>query len=288
MCLNDYIGVRGCSGDTPESGLYINDIPGITTKLAANVVDSELISGQALLTNIVNRSYSSVVDDVVSGISMYGYVWRPQSVVYPLTGATTTSIWVSGREFKLDLCMCEIQRARLARVKVNAVEEGTITINGDVYSIEEGLSEIEVFQDITSLHIVADVDLYLWKSDDVCGINCGESTPVDIELSIFCDKCKLAEIYRDTLKNAFLLKSGILFYQYALTTEQTSQEARHAQSIAGRMLAQLKGGIDKDGLQFEGEYKQELKSLVHAFKSIASKYPCCFDCAGYTLSYTKI
>lgn len=288
MCLNNYIGVRGCSDEEPESGLYINDIPGITTRLAANIVDSEIISGEQLLKNIVNRAYLSVIDDIVTGIAKYGYSWLPQQILYGMTAAESTKIWAAGKEFTITLDVCDIQRARLAKVKVNAVAGGSITINGEVYAVEAGVSEIEIYEDVTSVVVSADVDLYTWLTNYSCSVCFYENTPIDLELSVICDKCKLATIYRDSLKNAFLQKAGILFYQYALTTEQTSQEARHAQSIAGRMLAQLKGGIDKDGIQFEGEYKQEIEGVIHMFKNIATKYPCCFECKGYTLSYTKL
>lgn len=288
MCLNDYIGVKGCDEDAPESGLYVNDVPGITTKLAANIVDTELISGERLLKSVRDRAYIAVVDDIISAIAKYGYVWIPQQVMYNFGGQQTTSVWSAGREWSISPCVCEIQSAHIAKIKVNAVEAGTLTINGTEYEIEQGISEIEMHADVDDVVISADVDLHMWKDGEICS-SCGyELTPVDIELSVICSKCKIAEIYRDTLKNAFMLKAGILFYQYALTTEQTSQEARHAQSIAGRMLAQLKGGIDKDGLQFHGEYKQEIENITHMFKNIAAKYPCCFDCGSFTLMYAKL
>lgn len=288
MCLNNYIGIRGCSEEEPESGLYINDVPGITTKSAANIVDSELISGTQLLENIINQSYIKVIDDIISGLGKWGYVWLPQRAIYVMNGKQTTTIFKAGKFWELDFCLCDIQRARIATLKVNAVDAGSLTINGDVYAIEAGVNELELFIDVAELELSADVDLYMYSESDTCEFACGSTVPVDMELSIFCDKCKLAEIYRDSLKQAFLLRAGIQFWQYALTTEQTSQDARHIQNIAGRMLAQLKGGVDSEGLQFEGEYKVELEAQIQAFKHIAQKYSCCFSCQGYTFSYTKL
>lgn len=39
-CLIDYIGIRGCSNETPESGLYIDSLPGISLESMDKIADS--------------------------------------------------------------------------------------------------------------------------------------------------------------------------------------------------------------------------------------------------------
>lgn len=40
-CLQDYIGLRGCGSTTPGSGLYINDLPGISLKQIVSLTNEE-------------------------------------------------------------------------------------------------------------------------------------------------------------------------------------------------------------------------------------------------------
>ena len=40
-CLQDYIGLRGCSSTTPPSGLYVNDLPGISLKQIVSLTNEE-------------------------------------------------------------------------------------------------------------------------------------------------------------------------------------------------------------------------------------------------------
>lgn len=40
-CLTDYIGLRGCSSTTPPSGLYVNDLPGISLKQIVSLTNEE-------------------------------------------------------------------------------------------------------------------------------------------------------------------------------------------------------------------------------------------------------
>jgi len=40
-CLQDYIGLRGCGASTPGSGLYVNDLPGISLKQIVSLTNEE-------------------------------------------------------------------------------------------------------------------------------------------------------------------------------------------------------------------------------------------------------
>jgi hypothetical protein len=40
-CLNDYVGLRGCGDTTPPSGLYVNDLPGISNEILVKLTNQE-------------------------------------------------------------------------------------------------------------------------------------------------------------------------------------------------------------------------------------------------------
>lgn len=43
-CLKDYIGLRHCSQEEPESGLYVNNLPGMSTELVDKIANSEQVN----------------------------------------------------------------------------------------------------------------------------------------------------------------------------------------------------------------------------------------------------
>jgi hypothetical protein len=40
-CLTDYVGLRGCGDTTPPSGLYVNDLPGISNEILVKLTNQE-------------------------------------------------------------------------------------------------------------------------------------------------------------------------------------------------------------------------------------------------------
>ncbi len=76
-CLNDIkcgtrhiVGIRDFNGcNSPESGLWINDIPGITLKNAASIANEEVKTGYELLKNIIYNATLLTFNDFVSQIS---------------------------------------------------------------------------------------------------------------------------------------------------------------------------------------------------------------------------
>jgi hypothetical protein len=57
MCLAGYIGVRGCPGDVPESGLYINSLPGISLSSIEGIADSEQITFVGVWNDVETEAY---------------------------------------------------------------------------------------------------------------------------------------------------------------------------------------------------------------------------------------
>ena len=43
-CLTGYVGIMGCGGNAPESGLYINSLPGITLEMVDKIATSEQVT----------------------------------------------------------------------------------------------------------------------------------------------------------------------------------------------------------------------------------------------------
>lgn len=63
-CLTDYIGLRGCSTTTPPSGLYVNDLPGISLKAIVSLTNEEEKTYLDLWDMIQRRAQSRFSLDV--------------------------------------------------------------------------------------------------------------------------------------------------------------------------------------------------------------------------------
>jgi hypothetical protein len=55
-CLTDFIGLAGCQSSEPESGLYINSLPGITLKRVDSLADSEQITYVGVWKDVQQRA----------------------------------------------------------------------------------------------------------------------------------------------------------------------------------------------------------------------------------------
>ncbi len=63
-CLTDYIGLRGCSSAIPPSGLYVNDLPGISLKQIVSLTNEEEKTYQELWEMIQRRAQNRFSLDV--------------------------------------------------------------------------------------------------------------------------------------------------------------------------------------------------------------------------------
>lgn len=63
-CLTDYIGLRGCGAAVPPSGLYVNDLPGISLKQLVNLTNEEETSYSSLWSMLQGRAQQRFSLDV--------------------------------------------------------------------------------------------------------------------------------------------------------------------------------------------------------------------------------
>lgn len=55
-CLDGYIGIKGCSDSEPESGLYINDLPGISIASIDGIANAEKVTYVKVFEDISRRA----------------------------------------------------------------------------------------------------------------------------------------------------------------------------------------------------------------------------------------
>lgn len=61
----NYIGIRGdCDSSEPTSGLYINDLPGMSLKLASSLADEQQVTGVQLIRDFEKQAVRMVWNDI--------------------------------------------------------------------------------------------------------------------------------------------------------------------------------------------------------------------------------
>lgn len=69
ICLIDYIGLRVCGTESPESGLFINSLPGISLESIDKIADSEQITYKGVWNDVQTEAAARFYIDVVSEIT---------------------------------------------------------------------------------------------------------------------------------------------------------------------------------------------------------------------------
>lgn len=68
-CLTNYIGLAGCGIDMPNSGAYLNELPGVSLKTIDNIADSEQTNFNGVWADIQSRSLRKFDTDVQNYLS---------------------------------------------------------------------------------------------------------------------------------------------------------------------------------------------------------------------------
>lgn len=68
-CLEDWIGVQGCNGNTSNSGVYLNDLAGIELRNIDEIANEEQVNFSGVWDDIQTRALNRFQTDVISGFS---------------------------------------------------------------------------------------------------------------------------------------------------------------------------------------------------------------------------
>jgi hypothetical protein len=64
-CLSNLVGIKnGCSDIVPSSGLYVNDLPGMSLKIADSAANSEKVNGYFLIQNRIDFAANYLSSDI--------------------------------------------------------------------------------------------------------------------------------------------------------------------------------------------------------------------------------
>ncbi len=82
-CLKDYIGIKGCGNSMPLSGIYINQLPGVSLEIIEKIADKEQVTFMGVWNDIQTRSWIRLEKDLrralrnkykLKSVSSNGYI----------------------------------------------------------------------------------------------------------------------------------------------------------------------------------------------------------------------
>lgn len=149
-CISDFIGLKNCNGPAPESGLYINGLPGMSTQLADSIANSEQATYAGVWFDVRTRAHEKLRDDIVR------YMYHDSSNVEPVNFNQT--IYQTRRLKKSSRSTVIINSDQVYRgVYIKLPESKYVEFNLKnifVFSQEDASSSLKVFDlnDSTELH----------------------------------------------------------------------------------------------------------------------------------------
>ena len=79
-CLTDYIGLKSCSATTPESGIWINDLPGMSNELLNSIATSDQVTFKEVWNSVQRVVYEQIKSQLHQHLFDMGQVEMDQTL----------------------------------------------------------------------------------------------------------------------------------------------------------------------------------------------------------------
>lgn len=299
-CLNDFIGVR-CLTQSPKSGFYINDLEGLNLKYAADIVDSDHVSGLQFLQSKINFATSLVLADLTTYALPY---FRVNSLLDEILVGDWGTNYVAPSPLDRGLEI-KVKQSRLLRIRVNSIKISIqetnfthsveITDGVNTYSwpfTTDANGEVEIFPDFMS----SSPNIYVTMNDTNINVNNTKVKPgcscttrnsqylvgtgwngssyssttygLMVQATAECSQEELGCILAHKLVFPILYKSGIEVVKEGLTTDRLN-------SIT--LLDTEKGTFLLE--EFTRQYDKHMKTLIESLPSLLQRVDdCCITC----------
>jgi len=73
-CLQDYISLKGCSNELPESGIFLNDLPGISNEFLDSIATGDQVTYQGVWQSVQRVVYEQIKTQIHQHLYDFGQV----------------------------------------------------------------------------------------------------------------------------------------------------------------------------------------------------------------------
>ena len=300
-CLNNFIGVKCLTPGTPTSGLYINDLEGLNLKYAANIADSDFISGLQFLNEKIQFATKLVISDLTRYSLPY---FRMNSIVDELSVGDWTSNTLAQANVDRGVHI-QVKRSRMLRINVSNIKIKLANANTSHSVVVESGTVVETFPFVTDANGEAEInlnftsttqDVYIYMDNSTINVNnssiktgCGCSSKsgqflsaygwngsgnsnstygLKVQATAICDNDEFACILGAKLGLPILYRSGIEILHEAVATDRLNSLTL----------------LDTDKINFllenwTAEYDKQMKMLIECLPQLLRRIDeCCIVC----------
>lgn len=182
-CYNNYIGLRGfCSETTPESGLFVNDLPAISLKLLANITNED----QRDYTGIWDEIYTRTLNELESDVLIRAQKYFKTTLVADNANTGYYSdpyvVRTSTNEFKGTTIEADSRISRYLSIYVNSVQlylPAPVSDNIYIYNLMNGkLLDTIPFVGVFGINVIEINKKYITYGQDTKILVCYNSNDV--------------------------------------------------------------------------------------------------------------
>jgi hypothetical protein len=303
---NNFIGLKNnCLGNTEsESGLYVNQIPGLNISMIEKITDAEVVQAQDLFNEIHDAAVKEVKMDFldamaeefnfssVSSVSVYGTHAEDFMPEEDLRVGIEIEKFDDHDVFTkpfINYISINLEEPVAGVVITLETNNNTITFTQDM---TKGINKvfIEEYCDLVSRIYVDASNLKMSKNDISPNTNHNEGfyirtysetngainyynteRSIAISVSNKCDTESFVCLYKQELAMPILYKIGMLLCTEFLISNRTNALVRNSKEEYAMILAELRGGVDSvTQFSHEGKYPLALERAVRMVKSSLS------------------
>lgn len=317
-CFDNFIGIKGdCSAtEPPITGLYINDLAGISLRTAANIANDETMTGINLLKEKINFAINLVRSDVIKFLSPY---MRINTNIDFNIGGVFNSGYLAPAPISRGLLISKNEKSKMQKiylkhvdVLVNTTGNHTLILQ-DVYTtINYNFSAVAGQVKKINLNYLAEgMEVYLLLDNSLisvnegnilyehsCGCNWrsykatesqlsirgynGSSTDnktygLRVNASVVCDVDSILCALSRELGIIILYRAGIAILEEKLTTDRLNEYVIFDDEKLTTDFLKM----------WTDEYNSRLSTLAMSSKQMLKQLnDSCIDCGGMRYSYS--
>lgn len=298
-CLKDWIGVKCLT--TSKSGYNINDLEGLNLRYAADIADSDNISGLQFLKDKIDFATALVISDIGAFAEPY---FRVNSIVDEMRIGEWKKTFIAPANLDRGIKV-RINRGRMLRIRVNSIKIGiqqqnhtdTLTITDGIFTKTytfttdgDGMALIEpdFISKTNIIYITVNNQNINVNNTDVkqgCGCQSKSSTYITAngwngtnvsnttyglmaDVVAECDSSEMACLISSKMTFPILYRTGFEIAKDAMTTDRLN-------SIT--LLDEEK--VDFLLKSFKGEYDRHMKMLIDSLPDLMKRIDdCCIIC----------
>lgn len=306
-CLVDFIGLKGCGINTPDSAAYINELPGVSLKTIDNIASAEQINFLGVWQDVQTRALRKFTTDTRNYLSKEYKLNTPLETVNIGTGVNITETTPGDNKFRgvysETLYGSQLQQTHLQEINIYLLaNESNVTfvvkelsnkniwytLYTKVIDLVAGWNNFYIGENFTAEKLFFGYDCTgivapeLLLQNNCCGLGCCDmnisgATTDFTTIQKGTNTFGLSLVFGSRCSwEAFICNNKSIFTQSLLLLHgiELMSERIHSQ----RLNQYTMFGVDKAKELRDELIAQYQTEMISVFESISFNQDCCIEC----------